>query len=400
MTVAARSMPDILRALRDFDGFGRRTEVVQVEGIPCLINEFWTARQRQGHALHEISYRACFKPQLPAFFIERLTAPGDTVHDPFAGRGTTPLQAALLGRRGLGCDINPLAALLVRPRFDPPAPDELEAALAQVDWGAGRITRPDLDAFYHPETLRGLEALRTWIAAQAPRDDPAPDRAVDWLRMVTLNRLSGHSSGFFSGRSMPPNQAVSVAAQRRINARLGLTPPPRDIPAIILRKSKSLLRHGADVPGTGAIVTAPAEATPAIPDASVDLVVTSPPFLDVVQYKADNWLRCWFAGIDPDTVAIAQHRDLAGWTEMVRAVLGEQARLLRPGGHLAFEVGEVRGGRVALERAVWAAAADLPFERLGVMINDQAFTKTANCWGVANGRLGTNTNRIVLLRRV
>jgi len=34
------------------------------------INEFWTARQRQSSSLHEISYRACFKPQLPRFFIE------------------------------------------------------------------------------------------------------------------------------------------------------------------------------------------------------------------------------------------------------------------------------------------------------------------------------------------
>ena len=391
--------PGIIAALRDFDGFGRRTQAHEAEGIPYFVNEFWTARQRQGHALQEISYRACFKPQLPAFFIDRLTAPGDTVHDPFAGRGTTPLQAALMGRHGSGCDINPLAAMLVRPRLRPPAPADLEAALATVDWSAGRIGRPELDAFYHRDTLRALEALRVWLAARAPLEEPAPDRAADWLRMVALNRLSGHSSGFFSGRSMPPNQAVSLAAQRRINARLGTAPPPRDIPAILLRKSRSLMRHGTDVPGGGHVFTAPAEATPQLPDGSVDLVVTSPPFLDVVHYRADNWLRCWFAGIDPDSVAIAQHRDLAGWTIMIRAVLSEQARLLRPGGHVAFEVGEVRGGRVALERAVWEAAAGLPFARLGVMINDQAFTKTANCWGVVNGTHGTNTNRIVLLRR-
>jgi len=56
-------------------------------------------------------------------------------------------------------------------------------------------------------------------------------------------------------------------------------------------------------------------------------------------------------------------------------------------------------GKVLLERLVWAAAEGLPFERLGVMINNQTFTKTANCWGVDNGTKGTNTNRIVLLRR-
>jgi hypothetical protein len=62
-------------------------------------------------------------------------------------------------------------------------------------------------------------------------------------------------------------------------------------------------------------------------------------------------------------------------------------------------VGEVRNGKVLLEKLVWRAAEGLPFERLGVMVNDQEFTKTANCWGVDNGSKGTNTNRIVLLQR-
>ena len=74
--------------------------------MPLLVNEFWTSRQRAAHSLHEISYRACFKPQLPRFFIKRLTAPGETVYDPFSGRGTTALEAALLGRRPVACDVN------------------------------------------------------------------------------------------------------------------------------------------------------------------------------------------------------------------------------------------------------------------------------------------------------
>jgi len=84
---------------------------------------------------------------------------------------------------------------------------------------------------------------------------------------------------------------------------------------------------------------------------------------------------------------------------MVRDTLFELARIVRPGGHVAFEVGEVRNGKVLLEQLVWQAAEGLPFERLGVMVNQQDFTKTANCWGVNNNTGGTNTNRIVLLRR-
>jgi hypothetical protein len=106
----------------------------------------------------------------------------------------------------------------------------------------------------------------------------------------------------------------------------------------------------------------------------------SPPFLDIVQYAEDNCLRSWFAGIDAAGVAIAQHRTEPAWQAMVRDTLTELARVVRPGGHVAFEVGEVRNGKILLERLVWNAAEGLPFDRLFVMVNQQAFTKTANCW--------------------
>jgi hypothetical protein len=347
-----------------------------------------------------VSYRACFKAQLPEFFIARLTGPGDTVHDPFMGRGTTPIQAGLMQRRPSGSDINPLSVLLARPRLRPPHLADVAQRLTEVPWDEGEVERDDLLAFFHPDTLRHLNALRRWLAQQAPIEDADPDPVIDWIRMVSINRLTGHSPGFFSGRTMPPNQAVSAEAQRRMNARAGREPPPRNVTAVILKKSRSLLSDGPPPPHEQArFYVSPAHHIPDIPDRSVALVVTSPPFLDTVQYADDNWLRCWFAGIDIAAVDIAMHRTESAWTDFVRDALAEQARILRPGGHVAFEVGEVRGGKVLLERLVWLAAEGLPFERLGVIVNQQEFTKTANCWGVSNNAKGTNTNRIVLLRR-
>ena len=401
MPEGSGSAPDILAQVRAFAEFGSQSAELWEGPLRYLVNEFWTAGQRRAHSIHEISYRACFKPQLPAFFITRLTAPGDAVHDPFMGRGTTPIEAAILGRRPLGSDINPLAVLLTRPRLAPPDPAAVAARLATIPWDSGEAeSNDDLLAFYSPQTLRRICALRRWLLHRVPPDLAAPDPVDDWIRMVALNRLTGHSAGFFSVYTLPPNQATSAAAQRRINARRGQTPPDRDIAALILRKTRSLLADGATWPHPAArLLTAPSHAVPALADASVRLVVTSPPFLDVVQYAADNWLRSWFAGIDPKTVALAQHRTPAAWQAMVRATLSELARVVAPGGHVAFEVGEVRKGSVRLERLVWDAAEGLPFARLCVMVNRQAFTKTANCWGISNNARGTNTNRIVLLRR-
>src|SRR3954468_647691 len=115
---------DILSQIREFSDFGERSRQSKTkssdgrQGVPTFINEFWTAGQRAADSLHEVSYRACFKPQLPRFFIERLTVPGDIVYDPFTGRGTTLIEAALLGRVPHGCDVNPLSVHLALPRIN------------------------------------------------------------------------------------------------------------------------------------------------------------------------------------------------------------------------------------------------------------------------------------------
>ncbi len=389
-----------LESVRRFREFGSPTVEMVENGLPYLVNEFWTAGQRQAHAIHEVSYRACFKPQLPAFFIERLSRPGESVYDPFMGRGTTPIQAALMGRRPLANDINPLSALLTRPRLSSPSTDAVAAKLATLPWDREVKTRDDLLAFYHPETLRELTVLRAWLLDEAPLDEDQPDPVIDWIRMVAINRLTGHSPGFFSVYTMPPNQAVSVEAQRKINAKRDQAPPRRDLAKLILKKTRSLLSDGDLHIGERPILAVgPANDARAIPDGAAALVVTSPPFLDIVQYAEDNWLRCWFAGIDVQAIKIAMHRSEAAWSAMVREVLIDLARIVRPGGHVAFEVGEVRRGKVLLERLVWEAAGGLPFERLAVIVNQQEFTKTANCWGVSNNHGGTNSNRIVILRR-
>ncbi len=73
--------------------------------------------------------------------------------------------------------------------------------------------------------------------------------------------------------------------------------------------------------------------------------------------------------------------------------------MLRPGGHVAFEVGEVKRGKLRLEEVVIPAGIDAGLEPVLVLVNAQEFTKTANCWGVTNNSKGTNTNRVVVFRK-
>jgi len=400
---------DFIDEIKSFKEFGKKTQSFEFKfnsiTVPFFVNEFWTSRQRQAHSLHEISYRACFKPQLPRFFITRLTREGDTVYDPFMGRGTTLLESALLGRIPFGCDVNPISTILVRPRLFPPAIVEIEDRIKTIGLNSDCEFPEELLVFYHSETLKAVVNLKNYILDK--ESEGKLDPIDSWIRMVATNRLTGHSNGFFSVYTLPPNQAVSMKSQQRINTKRGLTPPLRDVKKIILKKSRNLLKDLTEfdrielerVGKLAKLETASCDKTEFIEDETVSLVVTSPPFLNEVNYKTDNWLRCWFNGIDAERIQIWQIKNISEWQSAMQNVFVELCRILKPGGYVAFEVGEVRSKTVKLEELVLPAGIAAGLTPLFVLINEQVFTKTSNCWGIDNSQKGTNTNRIVLFQK-
>ena len=281
------------------------------------------------------------------------------------GRGTTVIEAALRGANAGGM------------RHQPAERDARAAAVVSADDGRGRsagsrrsicrraVSCPrELEVFYHPETLREICALREYLLA---RDRSGSLDGVDrWIRMVAVNRLTGHSPGFFSVYTLPPNQAASAAAQAKINARRKQVPPRRDVRALIAGEDAIAAhrlrrrRHGPRCCArrTGRrCSTRPARSTPQLKANSVSLVVTSPPFLDVVDYAGDNWLRGWFCGIDTSAVEISMHRKVTDWQAAMTSVFRELARVLRPGrprgvrgGRSPRRQGEARRSRAALRR--------------------------------------------------
>ena len=380
--------------------YNKETIVDEYAGVPVLVNEFWTAKQRAAHSLHEISYRACFKPQLPRFFITRLTDPGDVVFDPFMGRGTTLLEAALHGRQTLGNDVNPLSRVLLEARLDPPALAEVGARLDALSLDEPAPHPDGFDVFFHERTLNQICRLREYLCGR--QSAGSADTVDRWIQMAAINRLTGHSKGFFSVYTLPPNQAASIERQRRNNARRNQKPEYRDVAGLILRKTRSLLRdvqHQAPTGQNRGFFRQPVGTPFAYDGPPVSLAVTSPPFMNIVNYKADNWMRCWFAGIDPDAVGITQTGKLDAWKTLVRGALDNVAAISRCGGVFAFEVGEIRNGSLLLDQVVVDVVRETAWEPVCVVVNKQVFTKTSNTWGIDNNRAGTNSNRIVVMRR-
>ena len=93
-------------------------------------------------------------------------------------------------------------------------------------------------------------------------------------------------------------------------------------------------------------------------------------------------------------------KTLETWCLEMKKVLVELKRVLKKNGIIAFEVGEIRNGKIRLDESIVPLGIDIGLECVSIIINSQNFTKTSNLWGVSNNKAGTNSNRIVVFKKL
>ena len=386
-----------------------KIQTAKINGIVVTkyINEYWTARQRQSNCIHEISYRACFKAELPRFFIELFSKKNDIIYDPFAGRGTTLIEAALNQRNFICNDINPLSKIFIEPRLNIPNIKNLEERLCSIKIDSKLKSDIDLSMFFHKKTLQEILSIKNYLYKKKKQNKE--DIIDKWIRLLATNRLTGHSKGFFSVYTLPPNQATNPKRQKKINLKRNQKPEYRDTKKLILKKSHSLLKDLDTITKknlrkillNGVFLKKNAANTNEIKNNYVQLTVTSPPFLDTVDYISDNWLRFWFNNIDPNKLSkkVSIIKSLDDWCLLIKKVFIELFRITKKNGYVAFEVGEIRNKKINLDEYVANIGIESGFECEGILLNQQNFTKTSNIWGINNNKSGTNSNRVVIFKK-
>ncbi|HEX5149168.1 MAG TPA: DNA methyltransferase [Candidatus Limnocylindrales bacterium] len=381
-----------------------------------------------GHPFHPMcSDLASFPATLAHAFISRYSRPGDVVLDPFAGRGTTPLQAAAEGRIGVGNDLNPFAHLLTASKVEPASAPEARTRLARLrlawpavasNWEA-RAAAIQGDPEGGPEPLPAEVAIafhpRTFAQLLYVRDALDLDDRVDrFLAAAITGILHGKSASYLSDLmpntfSMAPRYVRDFAARTRFQA------GERDVFDCLGAKLDRLFRaplpSGPGLSLLGDARDAGVRARAALrlrglPDRA-RLVLTSPPYLRVVKYGYYNWLRAWFLGEDPRAIDAAlddaHHR--APYLVFLREVLHGLRPALTDDAIVVLVIGDVATDRgrtirngIGLAEGVWAeAAAPEGYRLAGVALDEvHAHRKMTKLWGDEAGR-ATQLDRILVL---
>lgn len=417
MSIAAQSWVE--------DAFFEEPEQLAIDGGSTTHGALWHAiSPRWGHSMHTMcSYHGMFPPKLAHYFIQRFSRPGDVVLDPFGGRGTTTLQARVEGRRSIGNDLSPLAYVLGRAKASPPtwsalnrAVDALEKAY-KVQAMQHIDVHPDVAMLYHPNTLKQLVYLRAQLFRRGMSKWSQADFMIAGAMAGILHgahRSDGTSQ--YLSISMPNTFSMAPGYVEKFIRENGLEQLDQNVFDCLRDKLARLYLD--DVAGpTGTVTNKDAASllgSSAIKASSVDLLLTSPPYLDVVNYGTSNWIRLWWLGLDEvardagkgrrKLNARLDHRHTyASYVEFMKRTLIGTRRALRKSGVAVFVIGDVAapgGPSRPVAEEVWDEVGDATGLKLLEVIEDSIDSqiKVSRIWGETKGK-ATNRDCVLVLNR-
>jgi len=346
---------------------------------------------------------AMFPPTLPHYFVRWLTDVGDVVYDPFSGRGTTVLEACLLGRVGLGSDASPLAWVLSSAKAQPPSVAMLWRRLAEM---RREFRRPDISRvdpyvrmLFSDRTLGQLVWLRQELRLRRPTDR--------YLMAVLLGVLhaNARSDGTPRGLSVAMPNTFSMAPRyvSRYVTSHGLVPPQVDVFDVIERRIAAL-GAASDAFAKGHAWRQDVRKPLRWPEATekASLVFSSPPYLQVMKYGKLNWLRLWMlcqepADVDDDLFASSS---LSKYLGFMRDTLKSLRPHVKRHGYVCLVIGDVRKGKEQINLAREVARNCLEGTGFWLLrsITDHLPTqhKVSRIWGRTRGD-ATKVDRILVL---
>lgn len=340
-----------------FPGHGSKSREVArrtSDELPPVVtedgSEFRTWKEvggHYGHPVHRMMARlGSFPPALARYLILGYSKPGELVLDPFCGKGTTLVEAIVARRVAIGCDVAPDAVIVSRAKVSGVSAtgvsryiDQLARGVAS-EGGSVEDVPAEVRVFYHPRTLVQLLNVRDILVRRA-----RGSRRAQFLLGCLLGILHGKSS---VSLSLPSAHAYAMAPGyvKKYAGEHGLTAPERDVAECLRTKALACISDDELPRGNARAYVSLAQKYSfercGSLDGLVDLVVTSPPYLNAQTYAKDAWLRLWLLDRDYRDLRprFIETRSVVKYRERMSPCLKEMLRVLKPGGHAFLVAGD------------------------------------------------------------
>lgn len=251
----------------------------------------------EGHPIHRLHpYPAKYIPRLPREVLVEHTNERNTVLDPFCGSGTTLVEAALLGRKSVGVDSNPIAALVSAAKTTALSDEQLTILTGLASEIRGKGIEPSAKAkstlrfenaehWFQPNMARELVWIRSRVRAVG---DPDARRFAECVLSSIVTACSNQDSDTrykAVEKNLSDGYAIGRFIRRLDEGIIWISDFSSDPRA---RKNRPRVLNED-------VATLSAEM---LPDNSIDLVVTSPPYPNSYDYYLYHKLRMLVLGLD------------------------------------------------------------------------------------------------------
>jgi len=331
-------------------------------------NEWDFSEENTQEHLHSIHpYPARFIPQIPRKAILEFTKPGDLVLDPFVGSGTTLLEASLLGRPSIGVDNNAVACLVSRAKISQYSQGDLQLlcdfcnSLPDFRDSNGTLIDTNIpiykerDGWFDPDALLDLGFIKAQINTLP---EPAYSLALATLSSIIVRvsyqdsdtRYARVQKAYRSGNSL---KWYKLKLSQAIEGIKELIAHPRASSKVYLADTRDLSF---------------------IDDHTVDLIVTSPPYLNAYDYHKYHRHRLHWINGDitfAREIEIGKHDTFTKskavpepYFEDMQLCFNQWVRVLKPGCHSLIVIGDsiVSGLPVAVGDKFVELLTDCGFE--------------------------------------
>lgn len=266
------------------------------------------------HAIHK--YPAKFFPELPRWIIEKYSTEGELILDPFMGSGTTNLEASLLGRNSIGVDVDPFSRFISSVKTTPLNKEQLEKAHETLESRIGEFCSTKLvngipsfpyrDNWFKPYILKELAYINTSIESLNHTR-----RIKDFFQVCF--------SSIIRSVSEADNNCTRTVIRKKLNKKVN----EGDAISLFVKRMKtnvSGMTGLIDAKPTGEVKipkNADARNLRGIKSNSIDLAITSPPYMNAVDYPRTHQLELYWLGFANGSLQPLKSKHVG--TEVVKA---------------------------------------------------------------------------------
>jgi len=293
--------------------------------------------QNWGNWLHRMSaYVGRIKPAMAHLIIKASSRMGDKILDPFCGVGTVPLEADLLGRIGIGIDLNPYAYTISKAKLNRNALNEELAWLDALKIDTSKVDLKNcseyMKTYYHKDTLKEILFIKDFLVKEKK----------DFLLGCLLGIIHGHRPGHLSAVT---SLVIPYAPKGK--------PEYREVIPRLKEKVIRMNRDGFNTKTKSKAYFADSRKIPLKKD-SVDLVISSPPYFNTLDYVNDNRLRLEFLGFNIDKREELKKdliQDRYNYLDDMEKVGKQLIRVIKNQGFCIFILGDLHSGNKIINTA-------------------------------------------------